>query len=98
MSSNPFIDEGEKLLSAVDTLPPGYLQDNAAPLLKIIRELKRSCQLEFERIQDVMDLDVNDQQAVARFARDFRRYHKSRDFDNERTHCHNIGRNAKKLF
>src|SRR5438270_7031963 len=98
MSSNPFIDEREKLLSAVYTLPPDYLNGHAAPLLKIIRELKRSYQLEFQHIQDVMDLDVSDQKAWAQFASYFRRYHKSHDFANERTHCRNIGRNAQKLL
>ncbi len=98
MGNNPLIEAREKLLSAVETLPPGYLNDNAAPLLKIIRELKRSYQLEFQLIQDIMDLDVSDQRAVAQFATNFRRYHKSRDFDNERTHCRNIDRNVQDLL
>ncbi len=94
MGNNPLLEAREKLLSAVHTLPPDYLNGHAAPLLNIIRELKRSYQLEFQFIQDIMDLDVSDRKAVAQFATNFRRYHKSRDFDNERTHCRNIGRNA----
>jgi hypothetical protein len=98
MSSNSFIDEREKFLSAVDTLPPDYLNGNAAVLLAIAEELNRSYRLELRIIQAIKGLNVSAPGAVAQFTADFQNYHQSRDFDKERTHCRNIDRITRTLL
>lgn len=98
MSSNPYIDAREELPSAISTLPPDYLNGNAASLLAIVEELSRSYRLELRIIQAVKDLNVSDPMAVAQFTTNFQNYHQYRDFDKERTHCHNIGRIARTIL
>lgn len=98
MNGNPYIEARERLPSAISTLPPGYLDGNAAALLAIVEELKRSYLLELRIIQAIKQLDVTDSKAVAQFTRDFENYHQYRGFDDERTHCHNINRVARTLL
>jgi hypothetical protein len=92
LNSNPFIEAREKVPSAISTLPPDYLNGNAAPLLAIVEELSRSYRLELRIIQAIKDLNVSDPKKVAQFTTDFQNYHQYRDFDKERTHCRNIDR------
>jgi predicted ATPase len=92
VSINSFIEARDKLPSAISTLPPGYLGGNAAALLAVVEELKNSLRLELRVIQAIKDVDVTQAQSVAKLTQDFENYSQSRDFDQERTHCHNIGR------
>ena len=98
MSSNPFIEAREKLPSAISTLPPDYLNGNAAALLAIVEELSRSYRLELRFIQAINGLNVSDPEKVAQFTTDFQNYHQSRDFEKERTHCRNIDRITRTLL
>lgn len=98
MRSNLFIEAREKFPSAVSTLPPDYLQGNAATLLAIAEELNRSYRLELRIIQAIKSLNLSDPKEVAEFTQDFQNYHQSRDFDKERTHCRNIFRITRTLL
>lgn len=98
MSTNPFIEAREKLPSAISTLPPGYLDGNAAALLTIVEELKNSYKVELKVIQAIKNLDVTNSEVVAQLTRYLGDYYQSRDFDRERTHCHNIDRIARTLL
>jgi hypothetical protein len=98
MGSNPFIEAREKLPSAISTLPPDYLNGNAAALLAIVEELSRSYRLELRFIQAINGLNVSDPEKVAQFTTDFQNYHQSRDFEKERTHCRNIDRITRTLL
>lgn len=98
MSENPYIEAREQLPSAIRTLPSDYLKGNAAKLLAIVEELRRSYVLELRVIQDIKSLDVTDPDAVAEFTQVFENYHQYRGFDEERTHCHNIDRVARTLL
>jgi hypothetical protein len=98
MNTNPFIEAREKLPSAITTLPPNYLDGNAAALLAIVEELRNSYKVELRIIQTIKNLDVTRPEAVDQLASDFESYHQYRDFDRERTHCHNIDRIARTLL
>jgi len=98
MSSNPFIKAREKLPSAISTLPPDYLNGNAAALLAVNEELKRSYDVELRIIRAIRRLDVSDPKAVAQMTADFQDYQATRGFDRERTHCSNIGLITRQLF
>src|SRR5262245_3555109 len=98
MNTNPFIEAREKLPSAITTLPPNYLNGNAAPLLAIVEELRNSYRVELRIIQTIKNLDVTQPEAVGQLALDFESYNQYRDFDRERTHCHNIDRIARTLL
>ena len=96
--SNPFIEARDSLASAITTLPVGYLNENAAALLSVIEELKKSCHVEFRLIQAIRGLDVKDGKAVERIAKYLIDYDEISDFDRERTHCHNIDRIVSELL
>lgn len=98
MNTNPFIEAREKLPSAITTLPPDFLNGNAAALLAIVEELKNSYKVELRIIQTIKNLDVTQPEAVDQLARDFEDYHQYNDFDRERTRCHNIDRIARTLL
>lgn len=98
MNINPFVEAREKLPSAISTLPPDYLNGNAARLLLIVEELGRSYRLELHIIQTIKGLDMSAPEAVAQLTAYFQNYYQSRDFEKERTHCRNISRISRTLL
>lgn len=92
-----------RLPSAISTLPANYLDGNAAPLLLIVEELKRSFLLELRIIQTIKRTELreaNDETRwnVARLTAELEDYGQSRWFSEERTHCGNIDRIARTLI
>jgi hypothetical protein len=87
----------EQYVSVAATLPPNYLDGNAAPLLRAVEELRKSLTQEIVAIQSVRELDATDLHAVERAVRDYGNYIESRDFSHDRTHCANIGRALRAL-
>ncbi|HJQ55523.1 MAG TPA: hypothetical protein VJ890_01365 [Vineibacter sp.] len=79
-------------VSVTASLPKNYLDENAARLLMIVEELRKSYVAELNLVQTVGDLDVSDTQEVGRRSAWLKRYVGERFFEHERTHCHNIAR------
>jgi hypothetical protein len=83
------------LPSAISTLPKDYLEGNAAQLLLVIEELKRSLLVEWRLVQMVGALDLSEASDEARqktrsIAGYLDWYSQQQVFNQERTHCHNI--------
>lgn len=95
--TNPFIEARERLPSVVETLPRELTEANAARLLRIVEELKKSYVVELGPAQAVMRVDVEDRQAVRDLHQELEDYYQARLFDHERTHCTNIDRLAARL-
>jgi len=93
-----FVEARDKLPSAASSLPTNYKKDNAAALLDISENLKRSYHVELKLISLVSNLDLSDIQEVTRLTNYLRLYEQMHDLENERTHCHNIYRIAKDLM
>jgi hypothetical protein len=93
-----FVEARDKLPSAASSLPTNYKKDNAAALLDISENLKRSYHVELKLISLVSNLDLSDIDEVTGLANYLRLYEQMHDLQNERTHCHNIGRIAKDLM
>jgi hypothetical protein len=94
---NEFIDARDRLSSAIETLPPRLRESNAAQLLAIVEELRRSCVLQLQVVQRVARVDVADPEAIGALHQDIEDYIASDLIDRDRTHCHNIDRVAKEL-
>jgi len=100
---NPFVNARSRLAPAISTLPQDYLDGNAAALLMVIEELKKSLLVEFRVIQALKSLDLSEpsqemRELVSSVAHDLEYYSESRLFDTERTHCHNIDRIVRQLL
>jgi hypothetical protein len=84
--------ERNRYISIVETLPPNYLDGNAAPLLRAVEELRKSLTQEIIVIQQVKRVDPEDLSAVGKLALTYEDYQESRDPSHDRSHCANIGR------
>jgi DNA repair exonuclease SbcCD ATPase subunit len=89
--------------SAIRSLPKDYLEGNAAPLLLVVEELKRSLLTEWRLVQTVERLGLSEvtdelRHKVQQVAGDLEWYVQQRIFDQERTHCHNIDRIVAELM
>jgi len=98
VNDNPFLKAYDQLPSAISTLPPGYLNGNAAALLGIVDELAKSNRLELKVIQAIKNVDIANAAAVHDLASQIEEYYLQRGFDRERTHCHNIDRIVRALL
>jgi len=95
MADNTYLQAREALPSAAVTLPPDFLDGNAAGLLQIIHELQRSLVVELKMIRSVSGLKLADaseqtRNVVEEALAALEAYVDDRSYDTERTHCHNI--------
>lgn len=103
MSTNPFVEQrqrleaGDRLASAVDTLPRELRETNAVPLLGIVRELEASSVIEIGVLHAVSRVSVEDPQAVKTQRAILEDYRDRRLYDRDRTHCSNIKRIATQI-
>jgi hypothetical protein len=94
MMADGFDEARDALPSAIKTLPPDYLDGNAAPLLLIVEELKKSFLLELDVIHTIKRLDLTraddalrwDVSALTQRLED----RSEARFSEERTHCGRI--------
>jgi hypothetical protein len=84
----------EGFAPAATSLPSELAGENAVKLLAIAHELERSYLAELRLARMVSDVDPGDPAAVRAVASELEWYHEQAVYNNERTHCSNISRNA----
>jgi hypothetical protein len=94
---NEFVEARERLTSGIETLPPRLRETNAAQLLAIVEELRRSCVVELQVVKRVERVDAADPVAVRDLRQAIEDYLEYNLVDRDRTHCHNIDRVADEM-
>jgi hypothetical protein len=84
--------ERQELANKMASAPSGYLANNLAALMRLLREFEASLVLELQVIQGVKRLDVSDSAAVRAYVDRFSDYVAQRAFNLERTSCSAIRR------
>ncbi len=90
--TGPNLSSRDEYISVLETLPPGYLDGNAAPLLRAVEELRKSLTQEIVTVQHVKRVDPANPSEVKQLAEAYDDYRESRDESHDRSHCANIGR------